>query len=166
MPISSATQHGASARTRTATTENGASRRDCCSSSFARPMHQNSPFWSLSSLVLLIVLVGWVLLPVLAERREQREVVRLQQQLEELKVRNEQWREEIEQGSSTPVGIEWYPGEPLRYVKPGERAYVVATPRIPAKSAPDRTSPWTILFDRVFGEGRWPRIWCGRRARS
>jgi cell division protein FtsL len=110
-----------------------------------------------------VVLMGAYLYPVLKmDYAGQREVERLQAQLESLQERNADLRHEVDR-LKTPEGVEQAARETLGYVKPGENAYVVldgdeeeqpqgaVMPAAEAALAEEPPPWWQRILDRLFG---------------
>lgn len=115
------------------------------------------------AIVLGVVAMGVYVYPLLqAEYASQREVARLEAQLESLQERNQELREDVE-GLKTPEGVEQAARESLGYVKPGENAYVVIDGDEPAEPTttvmPDAEAVlaeappawWQRILDFFFG---------------
>ncbi|MHB1135391.1 MAG: FtsB family cell division protein [Coriobacteriia bacterium] len=108
-------------------------------------------------LVVSIVLAAWMIYPVLRiQYQHERELQTLQGELDGLKSRNEELREQVD-GLKTPEGVERIARESLGLVKPGEQAYVVTggtlgetTGSVLASGTP--TAPfWQRALDALFG---------------
>jgi cell division protein FtsL len=109
-----------------------------------------------AAIVLTLLLAVWTVYPVLRlQYQQQREVRSLETELAELKTRNEDLREQVEQ-LKTPEGVERVARESLGLVKPGEQAYVV-TGSGSVETSPAATSEATAepllqsVFDLLFG---------------
>ncbi len=141
MPRSSRTQHGASARTGRARTSRTppkarvpakrsrtqATRKPARKpSSRARKRVRDIPWRYLpAALVALVVILGWTLYPVVRlSYRESRERAKLEQQLADIKKRNEELKQEVAK-LKTPAGVEDAARDRLGFVKKGEHMYIV-----------------------------------------
>ena len=107
--------------------------------------------------VISLVLAGWTIYPVLRlQYQHERELQTLQAELDGLKTRNEDLREQVE-GLKTPEGVEQLARESLGMVKPGEQAYVVTGGLLGETSSTvlpgDGQDPplWQQALDTVFG---------------
>lgn len=108
-------------------------------------------------LIATVVFAAWSIYPVLRLQYEnQREVRTLEQELDGLKARNGELRQQVDE-LKTPEGVEQAARENLGLVKPGEQAYVVTggsvgetsqTPLPDVKITPDF---WERALDFVFG---------------
>ncbi|HSQ22077.1 MAG TPA: septum formation initiator family protein, partial [Coriobacteriia bacterium] len=109
-----------------------------------------------AAIVLTVLLAVWTVYPVLRlQYQQQREVRSLETELADLKVRNEDLREQVEQ-LKTPEGVERVARESLGLVKPGEQAYVVTgSGSVEASSAATSEAaaePFLqSVFDLLFG---------------
>jgi len=103
-----------------------------------------------------VVLAAWTIYPVFRlQYQHQREVQSLEQELEGLKSRNDELREQVDE-LKTPEGVEELARASLGLVKPGEQAYVVTGGTIGETSATvspaDDAQPlWQRALDTVFG---------------
>lgn len=111
-------------------------------------------------MVATIVLAAWTVYPVFRLQYEhQRQVDSLESELEGLKSRNDDLRDEVDQ-LKTPEGVEEVARDTLGLVKPGEQAYVVTggvasesveatTATLPAGTA--EAPLWMRALDTLFG---------------
>lgn len=104
-----------------------------------------------------IIVAAWSVYPVFRLQYEhQREVRTLEAELESLKDRNGELREEVDE-LKTPEGVEQLARETLGLVKPGEEAYVVTGGTIGETSgtvepAGQTDEPmWQGVLDALFG---------------
>lgn len=104
-----------------------------------------------------IIVAAWSIYPVFRLQYEhQREVRTLEAELESLKERNGELREEVDT-LKTPEGVEQIARETLGLVKPGEEAYVVTGGTIGETSATvepedgEDTPVWQGVLDTLFG---------------
>lgn len=102
------------------------------------------------------MVAAWTVYPVLKLQYEhQRELHTLEAELESLKERNGELREEVDE-LKTPEGVEEIARKTLGLVKPGEQAYVVTGGSIGETSATpepqDSDEPmWQGVLDSLFG---------------
>lgn len=113
----------------------------------------------LTTIIVLVtvVLAAWSVYPVLRlQYQHERERQSLAAELENLKVRNEELRAQVDV-LQTPEGIEEIARESLGLVKPGEQAYVVTGGTIgetTATAGSDESGKkplWQRVLDSVFG---------------
>ena len=112
---------------------------------------------TLTLLVVSLVLAGWTVYPVLRiQYQHERELQTLQGELDGLKSRNEELRDQVD-GLKTPEGVERLARDSLGMVKPGEQAYVVTggtlgetTGSVLASATVDAPF-WQRVLDTVFG---------------
>ena len=98
------------------------------------------------------MLAAWVIYPVFRLQYEhQREVDTLAAELEGLKTRNTELRQEVD-SLKTPEGVEAVARESLGLVKPGEQAYVVTggVASETSSTALPHTEPQTSFAERVL----------------
>lgn len=106
--------------------------------------------------IVAVVIAAWTVYPVLKLQYEHRREVRtLEAELESLKERNGELRQDVEQ-LKTPEGVEQLARETLGMVKPGEQAYVVTggtagetTSTVDAST--DAQPLWQSMLDSLFG---------------
>jgi len=100
--------------------------------------------------------MGWYLYPLVRMQYvEQREVERLEQELEAIRERNEDLSAQVDR-LRTPAGVEEAARQTLGLVKPGESVYLItgeeetsALMGVTSGSVPE--SGWRKLLDWVFG---------------
>ncbi|MBN2847273.1 MAG: septum formation initiator family protein [Coriobacteriia bacterium] len=104
-----------------------------------------------------LVLAAWMVYPVLRiQYQHERELQTLQGELDGLKSRNEELREQVD-GLKTPEGVERLARDTLGLVKPGEQAYVVTGGTLGESSASVlasstvEVSVWQRALDALFG---------------
>ena len=104
-----------------------------------------------------LVLAAWTVYPVLRiQYQHERELQTLQGELDGLKSRNEELREQVD-GLKTPEGVERLARDSLGMVKPGEQAYVVTggvlgeTTGSVLASGTAEAPLWQRALDAVFG---------------
>jgi len=101
-------------------------------------------------LAVSLVLAAWMVYPVLRiQYLHERELQTLQSELDGLKSRNEDLREQVDE-LKTPEGVEQLARESLGMVKPGEQAYVVTGGALAESSA-------TVLAQDVADAPFWQR---------
>lgn len=109
-------------------------------------------------MIVSLVLAAWWVYPTFKLQYEhRREVDTLENELEDLKSRNNELRDEVE-GLKTPEGVERLARESLGLAKPGEQVYVVTgsmsseTTVAAEAGAGDRASAlWQQVLDTLFG---------------
>lgn len=108
-------------------------------------------------IILTTIAVAWVIYPVLRlQYEQQREVRALETELQDLKSRNDDLRDQVED-LKTPEGVEQLARDSLGLVKPGETAYVVTGGTLGETTATalptDETSEplWQQALDVLFG---------------
>lgn len=109
------------------------------------------------AVIVALVLAAWWVYPTFKLQYEhQREVETLENELDDLKSRNEELRDEVD-GLKTPEGVEQLARESLGLAKPGEQVYVVTgsvatetTPTVDA-SGGDEQPLWERALDALFG---------------
>lgn len=106
-------------------------------------------------LVAALVLSAWFIYPVLRlQYQHQREVRSLETELQDLKSRNNDLREQVDE-LKTPEGVEQAARESLGLVKPGEQAYVVTgvgeTTATVTAHATVQLPWWQRALDMLFG---------------
>lgn len=111
---------------------------------------------ALAAIVALVLAAWWVYPTFKLQYEHGREVETLEQELDQLKSRNEQLRDEVE-GLKTPEGVERLARESLGLAKPGEQVYVVtggvaaeATDTVGVGEA-DGQPLWQRALDALFG---------------
>jgi len=111
---------------------------------------------ALAAIVALVLAAWWVYPTFKLQYEHQREVETLEHELDDLKSRNEQLRDEVE-GLKTPEGVERLARESLGLAKPGEQVYVV-TGGVTAESTAttdigetDGRPLWRRALDALFG---------------
>lgn len=104
--------------------------------------------------------LAWSLYPTLKPLYEQqRDVSRLERELDGLRERNAYLRRQVER-LKTPAGVEEAARSNLGYVRPGERAYVVIEDTSSAEAAEERSAEatrgswWHGLYESFFGGAR------------
>lgn len=102
-----------------------------------------------------IVVAAWMIYPVLRlQYQQQRELQTLQAELDGLKDRNADLRQQIDE-LKTPEGVERVARESLGLVKPGEHAYVVtggmSAETTSAAEPDDGRTLGQRLLDAIFG---------------
>jgi len=106
--------------------------------------------------IVAIVLAAWWVYPTFRLQYEhEHEVEMLEGELEELKSRNGELREDVEE-LKTPEGVEQLARESLGLVKPGEQAYVVTggvAIETTATISPEDGRPefWERALNALFG---------------
>lgn len=115
----------------------------------------------LTTLIVILTLVAaaWMVYPVFRLQYEhQRQVDSLESELEGLKSRNDELRDEVDE-LKTPEGVEEIARDTLGLVKPGEQAYVV-TGGVVGGAAETSATPapgtveaplWQRALDALFG---------------
>lgn len=111
----------------------------------------------MAAVILTTVAAAWVIYPVLRiQYAQQQEVRALETELDGLKSRNEELRDEVEE-LKTPEGVEQLARDSLGLVKPGETAYVVTGSAFGESTATalptDGTAEpfWRRALDMLFG---------------
>lgn len=109
------------------------------------------------AVIVALVLAAWWVYPTFRLQYEhQREVETLENELGDLKERNEQLRDEVD-GLKTPEGVEQLARESLGLAKPGEQVYVVTgsvateTSATADASEGDGQPLWQRALDALFG---------------
>lgn len=107
--------------------------------------------------IVAVALAAWWVYPTFKLQYEhQREVDSLSNELDDLKLRNEELRDEVD-GLKTPAGVEQLARESLGLAKPGEQVYVVTgslTEETTATVGASETSEqplWQRALDALFG---------------
>lgn len=110
-------------------------------------------------LIVTIVVAAWMVYPVFRLQYEhRRQVDSLESELEGLKSRNDELRDEVDE-LKTPEGVEEVARDTLGLVKPGEQAYVVTggaagdTLETSATASPGSAEAplWQRALDALFG---------------
>ena len=109
------------------------------------------------AVIVALVLAAWWVYPTFKLQYEhQREVETLENELDDLKSRNEELRDEVD-GLKTPEGVEQLARESLGLAKPGEQVYVVtgsvtAETTVTAEVSESEARPlWQRALDALFG---------------
>ena len=109
------------------------------------------------AVIVALVLAAWWVYPTFKLQYEhQREVETLENELDDLKSRNEELRDEVD-GLKTPEGVEQLARESLGLAKPGEQVYVVTGSVTPESTstvdaaAGDEQPLWQRALDALFG---------------
>lgn len=109
-------------------------------------------------MIVSLVLAAWWVYPTFKLQYEhRREVDTLENELEDLKSRNNELRDEVE-GLKTPEGVERLARESLGLAKPGEQVYVVTgsmssetTASADATDGDGASAFWQRALDTLFG---------------